>query len=97
MATPAKKKSTTAKPATKANAAPTKKPAATKPAPAKKPAAAKTASKKPAAQKPVAASDRYRMICEQAYFIAEQDGFQPGQDLRYWLQAERAIIALLGH
>ncbi len=90
MATPAKKSSSTAKkPAAKKEAAAPKKTTAPK-----KPTAVKKAT---AAKKTVTAGDRYRMICERAYFIAEQDGFQPGQELRYWLQAEREIIGQVGH
>ncbi len=92
MANPVKKTAAAAK----KTAAKTGKAASEKKPTAKKPAASKKAAASPKS-KPVTAGDRYRMICERAYYIAEQDGFQPGQELRYWLQAEREIIAQLGH
>ena len=32
-----------------------------------------------------------RMICEAAYYIAEQRGFEPGHELDDWLAAEAQI------
>jgi Protein of unknown function (DUF2934) len=34
---------------------------------------------------------RHAMICEAAYFLAEQHSFCPGRELEDWLQAEREI------
>ena len=42
------------------------------------------------------AVDRHRLIAEAAYSLAEQRGFQPGQELSDWLAAEKEIDALLG-
>lgn len=106
--TTAKKTSTAAKPAAKktsASAATTAKktaaatPAARKPVAAKKPAVAKkpTTAAKPAATKSVSApspEQRYRMVQEAAYFIAEKNGFVAGS-LEYWIAAEAEIDALL--
>lgn len=39
--------------------------------------------------------DREHMIQYAAYHIAERDGFQPGKEKDYWLQAERQIDDLL--
>lgn len=101
--TTAKKTSTAAKPAAKktsASAATTTKKtlAAAKPA-AKKPAAAtRTAvAKKPTTTKPAVApspEQRYRMVQEAAYFIAEKNGFVAGS-LDYWIAAEAEIDAVL--
>jgi hypothetical protein len=40
--------------------------------------------------------DRHRMIAEAAYSLAEQRGFQHGQEIPDWLAAEKEIDALLG-
>lgn len=86
-------KATTKKTATKAvTAAPKasaeKKPAATKaPAAAKKPATKRTASAKKGAPSP---EQRYNMIQEAAYFLAERDSFN-GDPMRYWALAEMQI------
>jgi hypothetical protein len=68
----------------------TKKPApkASKPAAAKKPAAP---AKKPAALSP---EQRYKMVQDAAYFIAEKNGFKAGS-MDYWIAAEVEITALL--
>lgn len=39
--------------------------------------------------------DRKKMVAEAAYYIAEQRGFQPGDELQDWLLAERQIDARL--
>ena len=39
------------------------------------------------------AADRYRMIAETAYLIAEQRGFQGDLSLADWLQAEAEVDA----
>ncbi len=96
------KKSAESKPAPKkavkaAVAAPKKAPAAKKPAPAaKKPAPQKEApvAAKPAPA-PISPEDRYKMIQDAAYFIAERHGFQ-GDSAYFWSLAEAEIKAQLG-
>ncbi len=39
-------------------------------------------------------ADRERMIQYAAYHLAEKDGFKPGKEQEYWLQAERQIDEL---
>jgi hypothetical protein len=38
--------------------------------------------------------ERHHLIAETAYFIAEQRGFQNGDALEDWLQAEAKVAAL---
>jgi hypothetical protein len=64
-------------------------PVAAAPAPAAKPAA------KAAAKPAVSAADRYRMIQEAAYFIAEKRGFAPGNHEQDWAEATAQIDRLL--
>lgn len=40
--------------------------------------------------------ERYHLIAEAAYFIAEQRGFQGGDALNDWLQAEAKVKSLQG-
>lgn len=98
--------------ATKPNASTAKPVAAKAPAAAAaKPVVAKPAEEKPVAAKPVAkttapaktsklssitAEERWRMVAEAAYFIAEKRGFQGGDSSQDWVQAEQQIAALLG-
>ncbi len=89
-------KTTTAKKPTTAKSAASK-PAASKPA--SKPAAAKKATPRAAAAKPAAAlsltpEQRYRMVQEAAYFLAEKNGFA-GRSEDYWTAAEAQIDAML--
>lgn len=83
MATPAKPAKKTAK-----------KPAASKKkVPATKKVTEKKAvsKKKPASKgKNVSAEQRYQMVAQAAYYIAERNGFA-GDDTRYWLEAEAEI------
>lgn len=89
----------TAKPATGKSAA--KAVVAAKPKVAK----AKTATpveKAPAVKRsvktsmlPVSPEQRYRMIAEAAYYIAERRSFAPGDPAADWTQAEMQIVALL--
>jgi hypothetical protein len=65
-----------------------------KKATAKKQSATRKPSKKKAAKK-VSAQERYQMIQETAYFQAEKDGFRPGHELQYWLQAEEMVVRRL--
>jgi hypothetical protein len=99
-AKPAAKKTVAAKPAAKKVAAPKaaakKTPAAAKPA-AKtvaKPAAKAAAPKKVAAKYVPSPEQRYRMVQDAAYFLAEKNGFAGGA-LDYWVAAEAQIEALL--
>ena len=73
-----------------------KKPAAAKPvAAAPKKAAAPKAPAKPRAKKAaVSPEERYRMIQDAAYYIAEKHGFT-GDNHAFWLQAEQEIDAKL--
>jgi hypothetical protein len=71
-----------------------KKTATKKKAAAKKKTATKKPSKKKVAKK-VSAQEHYQMIQETAYFLAEKDGFRPGHELQYWLQAEEMIVQRL--
>lgn len=62
--------------------------AAPKSAVAKKAAPARKASSAPSAE------ERYRMVQEAAYYIAEKNGFAGG-DMSYWIEAEAQINRLL--
>ena len=76
---------------------PAKKAAAPKAAAAKKPAAkaAPVAKAAPAAKKPVLSPEqRYQMIQDAAYFIAERHGFS-GDSAYFWSLAEAEINAKL--
>jgi len=44
---------------------------------------------------PVMPEQRWRMICEAAYYLAEHRGFEAGHDVDDWLAAERQIDAAL--
>lgn len=50
-----------------------------------------------AEQASVAEEQRANMIREAAYFIAQDRGFAPGDEMRDWLQAEAEINARLSH
>jgi Protein of unknown function (DUF2934) len=101
---PAARTTVTSKATTKTATA--KKPATTVKKPAakvSKPAAAPVAAKKPAvpakaapAKAPAALSpeQRYKMVQDAAYFIAERNGFKAGS-MDYWIAAEAEITALL--
>ena len=100
--TPAKK-AAPAKSAAKAapaKASPAK--AVAKKTTAAKPAAAKPVAKKAAPAKAapakkgngITAEQRYRMIAEAAYYIAEKRGFAPGDPSRDWADAEAQIRAM---
>ena len=39
--------------------------------------------------------DRETMIRNAAYYLAESDGFQPGREEEYWVQAEAQVEQLL--
>lgn len=74
---------------------------------AKKTTAVKSAAAKPVAKKAapakaapakkgngITAEQRYRMIAEAAYYIAEKRGFAPGDPSRDWADAEAQIRAM---
>lgn len=90
-----------AKPAVAAKKAPAKPAAAPAKKPAAKPAAPKAApapAAKPApapAKKAVSPEDRYKMVQDAAYFIAERHGFN-GDSAYFWTLAEAEIAAQLG-
>ena len=99
---PSAKKTSTAKPPSKA--APAKSAAATPRA--SKPIAetpiaetkAKPVSKKPTkgtGASPITPEQRYRMICDAAYFRAERRGFIGGNSAEDWTAAESEIDSLL--
>jgi hypothetical protein len=48
-----------------------------------------------ASRRVVTPEQRFRMIEEQAYFIAERDGFNGHPDA-YWFAAEREVESMLG-
>ena len=97
--TKVKTKTKTAKSATEKSAAKAvvaTKPKVTKPktaAPVEKPLAAKRSVKVP--MLPISAEQRYRMIAEAAYYIAERRSFASGDAAADWAQAEMQIDALL--
>ena len=71
---------------------------ATVPSAARQPIAASQAParREPAVhQKARAGEDRYRMIAEAAYFLAERRGFLPGGELQDWLAAELEVDEIL--
>ena len=74
-----------------AAAAPAKKAAAPKATPAKKTPAKKTAAKAKVVLSP---EERYQKVQTEAYYIAEKHGFS-GDDLIYWLEAEKKVAAEL--
>ena len=43
----------------------------------------------------IAHEERWKMICIAAYHRAEKRGFVPGYELEDWIEAEKAIDALL--
>jgi hypothetical protein len=89
-------KAKVAAPAAKAAAAPVeKKKAAPRKAPATAAAGSAGKPRKKAGARAVTPEQRYRMIQDAAYFIAERNGFV-GDNHAYWLQAEQAIDAELG-
>jgi hypothetical protein len=71
---------------------------------AKKAAAPKAVAPKAAAPKAAAKrkgagptpEERYRMIAEAAYYIAEQRGFTPGDPAKDWRDAEAQIASQVG-
>jgi hypothetical protein len=80
-------KKTTAKKAAPKRAAAAKKPAVKTPAPKK---AAPAVKKAPAAKVALSPEERYRMIQDTAYYIAERHGFN-GDSAYFWSLAEAEI------
>lgn len=60
-----------------------------------KAAAAPKRTEMPQEPAPLTAEEREKMIQVAAYHLAERDGFQPGKERDYWLQAEREINAMV--
>ena len=55
--------------------------------------AAKKTTEKAGATPECTPEERHRMICERAYFLAEQRGFRGDAALDDWLQAEAMVDA----
>ena len=55
----------------------------------------KATRKATARSKKITPEQRYRMINEAAFLLAEKDGFRPGHELHYWVQAEEMIVQRL--
>lgn len=93
--------STTKKASTSSKATPAAKAAASKPAAAKaaKPATASaSAARSTSAKKKgsdLTPEQRYRMICDAAYYRAERRGFVGGDPALDWVEAEAEIDLLL--
>ena len=45
-------------------------------------------------QRLIVVTDRYDMIAEAAYYIAEHRGFTEGHEIEDWLQAEKEVDTL---
>jgi hypothetical protein len=43
----------------------------------------------------VSAEQRYRMICEAAYYVAQKRGFKGGNPVEDWVKAEHQIDTML--
>ncbi len=52
-------------------------------------------TKKSRSNKKVGLPDKQKMIQEAAYFIAQQRGFAPGNEIEDWLAAERKVNKLI--
>ena len=68
--------------------------AAAKTAAGRKKSTPRRASRKAGRKQQVSAEERYRMIKEAAYFLAEKEGFN-GDPWKCWLVAEAEVDALL--
>lgn len=73
----------------------TPKPRATKPVVGAKPAPAKSKAAKGNGATPITPEQRYRMICDAAYYRAERRGFIGGNSAEDWAAAEAEIDSLL--
>lgn len=51
----------------------------------------KTTRTRKATSAAVTAEERYRMIAEAAYYIAESNGFDNARNMEYWLEAEAQV------
>ena len=47
------------------------------------------------AKKPVDAKERYKMIAETAYYLAQKRHFAPGHEVHDWIAAEKQVDAIL--
>ncbi len=56
----------------------------------------KAGKKNPGVAPAAFATERHKMIAEAAYSLAEQRGFQSGQEMLDWLKAEKEIDRKLG-
>jgi hypothetical protein len=56
-----------------------------------KPTAAARPAKTPAAQPARARGDVDKLIAEEAYYRAQQRGFEPGHELEDWIAAEKEV------
>lgn len=79
-----------AKPAGTSPKKPAAKPAAPRKAAATTKAPARASTRKAASKSAVSPEQRYRMIQDAAYYIAEKHGFT-GDNHAFWLQAEQEI------
>jgi hypothetical protein len=68
-------------------------PVAKKTPAAKQTAAGKVPTKEATATSQAEEEERYRLITEAAYLIAEKRGFEGGRELDDWLQAEAEVDA----
>ena len=91
--TKSKAKTKTVKPAVAKAAAKPKVAKVKEAAPVASKAAAKSRVK--ASNPAISAEQRYRMVAEAAYYIAERRNFAPGDAAADWAQAEMQIVALL--
>lgn len=63
----------------------------------------RTERTKPAGTQPppsaesISNEERYRMISDRAYALAEARGFEPGHELEDWLAAERTVDERIAH
>jgi hypothetical protein len=62
-----------------------------KPAAKSEPERRKAAPAQPEKQKPLSNEQLYNMIAETAYFKAKARGFEPGGEVRDWIEAEREV------
>ncbi|MBA2479914.1 MAG: DUF2934 domain-containing protein [Planctomycetes bacterium] len=47
------------------------------------------------AKKPVDAKERYKLIAETAYYLAQKRNFAPGHEVQDWTTAEKQVDAIL--
>jgi hypothetical protein len=54
-----------------------------------------TAAAAAPAKKAVDAKERYKMIAETAYYLAQKRNFAPGHEVQDWISAEKQVDAIL--